>query len=38
VYISGNELIERTVRRKIADAFEKLSGIGIAREELKQFR
>ena len=34
----GSELSEKTVRRKIADAFEKLRGVGVAREELQQFR
>ncbi|XP_031556995.1 sec1 family domain-containing protein 2-like [Actinia tenebrosa] len=34
----GNEITEKTSRRKVSDAFEKLSGVGIAREELKQHR
>lgn len=38
VLLLGSELSEKTVRRKIADAFEKLRGVGVAREELQQFR
>lgn len=33
-----DEVVEKTARRKVADAFEKLLGIGLAREELKQFQ
>ena len=35
---SGSELVERSVRRKIAEVFERLRGIGSAREQLQQFR
>ena len=34
----GSELSEKTVRSRISDAFEKVRGVSLAREELQVFR
>ncbi|KAL9984416.1 hypothetical protein ACROYT_G006704 [Oculina patagonica] len=34
----GSELSEKTVRSRISDAFEKVRGVSLAREELQMFR
>lgn len=34
---SGSELSEKTVRSRISDAFEKVRGVNLAREDLQMF-
>jgi len=34
----GSELSEKTVRSRISEAFEKVRGVSLAREELQMFR
>ena len=34
----GSELSEKTVRTRISEAFEKVRGVSLAREELQMFR
>lgn len=34
----GSDLLEKTVRSRISDAFEKVRGVNLARAELQMFR
>ena len=38
LHFVGSEVSEKTVRSRISDAFEKIRGVNLAREELQMFR